>query len=164
MHSHWDSKKIARVHDLARDVTSLTKIQIDSRNAYAAGLKKKTEFRRVNCECRGSHANNIDWNSFSSMKLSCKNPSSPRSPPTSMPIWRQHHQHLQHPQQADWSFSPKASTTSIYDAPYCLFRLVPNRPSTQCPDIPLQLCARHINKLEANPLSIAIHPRWNQSN
>lgn len=60
--------------------------------------------------------------------------------------------------------SPPTSTKSIDDVPYYCFCLANKHLTTQCPDIPPQLCSKIFNKHETNVPSIARGRRQNQWN
>lgn len=163
MRIYWRSKEHATVQYLGRHMTSLIKLQIGLRNTNAPQHEEQTEIWRWNNESREAYAKSIEsnvifwWNCLAIILH-------PRSPYTTMPIWRQQHQHPQQLQQAPRSFWTPSSTPSIDDMPYFWFCLSLNHTFMHCTSLPPVIHTTLISTRNVNLSSMPRCSGWLQKN
>lgn len=78
-HSYWWSKKNATIHDLARQATTVTKLQHGSHKLHTSRLSYKTDNQHNSTWRRGCKVTRISSNSLLSIKSSRKNAFSSQS-------------------------------------------------------------------------------------
>lgn len=136
-------KKSTTSHNLAKYMTSLTKLQ---RGSQVTGTRRNID-KPYNCRSNGGHkgfyANNVErrWSSFVPSSLLTTS----RTPAARTPMPKRHQQQLHTPK----FYSPSPSMTIINDAPFCKFCLL-NHLRTQDPAAPPQLRAMLFSEPEAN--------------
>lgn len=113
-------------------------------------ISKKMETWRKNDGLRETHANNIESNMSSSMELSRRSCSFPRSPPKTILLWWRHNQYSQQLKQAPRLFFPRTLNMYIDDVHFCRFCPFPSHASPQCPALSPRIRATLISTREVS--------------